>query len=159
MLHSVALFLIVVGASLFNVAALSGGAAQDNTLEIVIGSGPHAGTYRPPTSPIICMDAKQRQFTAAYKDFDAGDPKKLSEAVINIANPTDAGTKRGDVLISFGDPARKPVSQYTISIPTDSAGPLTFTRNGKTADLSFRGRTKDGTPVQITARCSSIDAM
>jgi hypothetical protein len=102
------------------------------------------------------MDMKQ-QFAASYRDFGAHDPQKVSEAGLNILNPADPGPKRGNVLVAFGDPDKKPVSQYAIAVPADGSGVLTFTRTGKTAELSFKGKAKDGAALTVTARCSDID--
>jgi hypothetical protein len=162
MSHLVRLVIVVfAGASALSGAPLAHALEQPgNTMEIVIGGGPHAGTYKPPPTSIICMDAKkQNQFTAAYKDFNASDPKTLSEAVINISNPAETGPKQGDVLITFGDPDKKPPMQYTVSISRGNTGPLTFTRNGKGADVAFQGQTKDGISLHFTARCTSIDVL
>ena len=100
---SVRVFVVVAAASALGVAALaSAPAPSDNVLEIVIGNGPHAGTYKLSTSAVMCMHFKQQQqVTAVYKDFDASDPKKIGEAGINITNPDEAGPKRGDVLVAF----------------------------------------------------------
>ena len=39
-----------------------------NILEIVVGSGPYAGTYRAPTDQVICLYVKKRpQFSVSYK--------------------------------------------------------------------------------------------
>jgi hypothetical protein len=68
------------------------------------------------------VDAKQqKQFTAAYKDFDPRDPKKASEAAINIENPAETGSRQGRVLITFGDPGRKPAMQYSVAISRDNS--------------------------------------
>jgi hypothetical protein len=154
-------FLLVAFASAPGVAALAGAAApSDNVLEIVVGNGPHAGTYRLSSSEVMCMQFKQqKQVTAVYKDFDASDPKKIGEAGLNITNPDEAGPKRGDVLVAFGGRATKDASRYSVSIPGDSAGPITLTRNGKEAVLAFQGRTKDGVALHVTARCTSLEAL
>jgi hypothetical protein len=108
----------------------------------------------------MCMQFKQqKQVTAVYKDFDASDPKKIGEAGINITNPDEAGPKRGDVLVAFGGRSDKGASRYSVSIPGDSAGPITLTRNGKAAALAFHGRTKDGISLQVTATCTSLEAL
>ena len=141
MTSPVRLFLVVAGASALGAAALAY-APPDNTLEIVIGGGPHAGTYKPPTSTIMCVHFKQqKQVTAVYKDFDASDLNKIGEAAINISNPDAAGPKRGEVLVAFGSRDDKRASRYSVSVPGDSAGPITLIRNGKAADLAFQGRT------------------
>src|SRR3954470_15427922 len=137
---------VVAAASALGVAALAGAPAPgDNMLEIVIGNGPHAGTYKLSASDVMCMQFKQqKQVTAVYKDFDARDPKKIGEAGLNITNPDEAGPKRGSVLVAFGGRGDATASRYSVSIPGDSAGPITLTRNGKEAELAFQGRTKDG---------------
>jgi hypothetical protein len=96
-------------------------------------------------------------FAAVYKDFDASDLKKIGEAAINIDNPDEAGPMRGEVLVAFGKRDDKRASRYSVSVPGDSAGPITLTRNGKTADLAFQGQTKDGIQLRVTARSGQID--
>jgi hypothetical protein len=152
---------VVAAASALSVAALAGAPAPgDNVLEIVIGNGPHAGTYKLSTSEVMCMHFKQqKQVTAVYKDFDASDPKKIGEAGLNITNPDEAGPKRGDVLVAFGGRGDKGGSRYSVSIPGDSAGPITLIRNGKEANLAFEGRTKDGISLHVTAKCTSLEAL
>jgi len=54
--------LVAVVASVLVVAAYALAAAQaENTLEIVVGNGPHAGTYKPPAESIICMHYKKEK--------------------------------------------------------------------------------------------------
>lgn len=145
-------------AVLMTVMGLSAAAAAPpgNSIEVVIVGGAHAGSFKPPSGEIICIDMKE-QFAASYRDFGAHDPQKVSEAGLNVTNPADPGAKRGNVLVTFGDPDRKPVSQYAISVPGDGIGALTFTRSGKVAELSFKGKAKDGATVTVTARCSDIE--
>jgi hypothetical protein len=158
MTASLRVFLVVAAASALGAAAFARTPGpSDNTLEVVIGSGPLAGTYKLPSNAVICLDAKQeKQYTAAYKDFGAGDPKKVSTAVINIENPAATGPRLGSVLITFGAQAKKPPVEYSVSISRDNAGGLTFTRSGKDADLAFQGRNKDGIVLQLTAKCTSV---
>jgi hypothetical protein len=153
--------LVVAAASALGVAARAGAPAPGgNVLEIVIGNGPHAGTYKLSTSEVMCMHFKQQQqVTAVFKDFDASDPKKIGEAGLNITNPDDAGPKRGSVLVAFGGRSDKSASRYSVSIPGDSAGPITLTRNGKEAALAFQGRTKDGIALHVTAKCVDIETL
>jgi len=93
------------------------------------------------------------------KDFDARDLKKIGEAGINVTNPDDAGPKRGTVQVNFGARDDKGATKYFISIPGDSAGPITLTRNGKSADLAFQGRTKDGISIRVTAKCLEVEEL
>ena len=157
MINPVRLIVVFAGASALSVAALAY-AGADNTLEIVIGGGPNAGTYKPPASATSCIHFKQqKQFTAVFKDFDASDLSKVGEAGLNVLNPDDPGPRRGAVLVAFGARADTRALRYSISIPGDSAGPITLSRNGKTADLAFQGKTKDGISIRVTARCLDVE--
>lgn len=130
----------------------SGGPQTENTLEIVIGNGPHAGTYKPPAESIICVHyKKEKRYTAAWKDFDAHDAKAIAEAGINVSNPDDAGAKHGEVRIAFGDPNKQPIVYSVDRVP------LMMTMKGKGAEISFQGKTKDGTALRMTTKCSDID--
>jgi hypothetical protein len=124
-------------------------------LEIVVGGGLHAGTYKPPASAVICLRVKQ-EFSAAFKDFDARAPKMLSEAGISVSNAGEAGAKRGEVRLAFGDPDKKP-SVYDVLVPRDSNGPLVLTKSGTRVELSFQGQTKEGIQLRVTASCVQID--
>src|SRR4051812_2577212 len=152
---------LVSSACALSVAALARAAAPtDNSLEIVLDNGPHAGTYKLQTSAVMCMHFKQqKQVTAVYKDFDASDPNKIGEAGINITNPDAAGPKRGDVLVAFGGRENKSAARYSVSIPGESAGPITLTRSGKEAGLAFQGRTKDGISLRVTAKCADVEEL
>ena len=152
-------FLLVAGAGTLGAAAPGNVHAQVvNALEIVIGSGPQAGTYKLPATNTICLHTKQpNQFSAAYKDLNARDPKTPSGVGINVFNPDEAGPKQGEVNIRFGDPDRKRLPLYEVSIPRDSKGPLTLTKNGKVVDLTFQGQTKDGITLRVTAKCGQIN--
>lgn len=148
--RNVALLTIAIGLS------AAAAAPPGNSIDVVIVGGAHAGSYKPPSAEIVCMEVTQ-QFAASYRDFGAHDPQKVSEAGLNILNPAEPGPKRGNVLVAFGDPDKKPVSQYAIAVPGDGGGALTFARTGKTAELSFTGKAKDGATVTVTARCTDID--
>jgi hypothetical protein len=133
-------------------------AQAGDSFEIVIGNGPHAGTYKLPGDNTICMHMKaQKRFSGAYRDIDAKDPKTVNSAGINIFNPDDPGPKQGEVNVRFGDPADKRAASYGLSIPRDSKGPLTLTRSGKAATLMFQGQTASGIKLQLTAKCASVN--
>ncbi|HLG59784.1 MAG TPA: hypothetical protein VI485_30875 [Vicinamibacterales bacterium] len=132
-------------------------AQAGDSLEIVIGGGPHAGTYKLPGDGTICMHMKaQKRFSCAYRDVDAKDPKTVNSAGINIFNPDDPGPKQGEVNIRFGDPGDKRSVAYGLFIPRDSKGPLTLTRSGKAATLTFEGQTANGIKLQFTAKTASV---
>ena len=125
-----------------------------NTLDIVIDNGPHAGTYKPPADTVIYLHAKKQQrYSAAWKDFDAHNAKAIAEAGISVSNPDEAGAKQGEVRVAFGDPDKKP-TVYGI----DQA-PLTMTKNGEGAEITFQGKTKDDIQLRVTAKCSDVEDM
>lgn len=133
--------------------------AAGNILEIVVGSGPYAGTYKAPTDQVICLYVKNRpQFSVSYKNFSPDGAKALAEGGINVDNPDDAGAKRGHVLITFGSSDKKP-SFYDLTVPGAGTGPITLKRSGTHAELTYQGKTKDGVPVRVSATCSDIDQM
>jgi hypothetical protein len=155
-------FFVAVCASVLGAAALLAQTPKpsDNLMEFVIGNGPHAGTYKLQPSDVMCMHFRQQNRVAVvFKDFDASDLKKIGEAGINIVNPDDAGPKQGDVLVGFGARGDKSATRYSVSIPGDSAGPITLIRNGKAVDVAFQGRTKDGVSLRVTARCPELEEL
>jgi hypothetical protein len=129
-----------------------------NPMEIVIGNGPFAGTYNSTADETICLHVKGQQFSASYKDIDANDPKKLSEAGINVDNPYAPGAKKGEVRISFGNPEKDPVI-YDLNIVADSDGPLTVSKTNGGVTLAFHGKTKDGVTLSVTANCMDIEEL
>jgi hypothetical protein len=149
----------IVGACVFGAVVPVAPLAQAaNTMEIIIDNGPHAGTYKLPAANTICIHAKERkQFSAAYKDITALDPKVLSGAGINVFNPDDAGPRHGQINIRFGDPEDKRPALYEAFVPRDSKGSLTLTRKDLVVDLVFEGETKNGVKLRAMAKCGDID--
>lgn len=113
-------------------------AQATNALEIVIGNGPHAGTYRLAPEATICLYVKDRKhFSAAYKDTKARDPKVISGAGINVFDAGAAGSARGEINIRFGDPKEERPAAYEGHIPQDNQGSLALSRRGKLADIAL----------------------
>lgn len=147
--------LFIAGACAFGLTAQTFAAAPaENSLEIVVGNGPHAGTYKPAADTVICLHAKkQKRYSAAWKDFNAHDAKAIAEAGINVSNPDEAGAKQGEVRIAFGDPDKKP-TVYSV----DQA-PLTLTKTATGTEIAFQGKTKDGIQLRVVAKCSDVEEM
>jgi hypothetical protein len=128
--------------------------ASPNVLEVVVGNGPLAGSYKPPVAEVICLHAKkQKVYSAAWKGFNAHDAKSIAEAGISVSNPDDAGAKYGDVRIAFGDQDKKP-TVYSVN-----QAPLMLTIKGKGAEVAFQGKTKDGIQLRVTAQCLDVEEM
>jgi hypothetical protein len=157
--HRIGVALSTLGiAAVFGLSEIAPAAAheraQPNVMEVIVGNGPLAGTYKPPRTEVICMHSKQQKmYTAAFKDFAPKSAKSMAEAGINVMNADAAGAKRGDIRIAFGDPAKKQTVYAAEQVP------LTLTRNGPGADIAFTGKTKDGIELRITAKCSDVDLL
>jgi hypothetical protein len=153
-------FLVAVSASALGIATLAGAPPGDNVLEVVIGNGPDAGTYKLPTSAVMCAYFKDgKNLAAVYKDFDASGLKTISDAAINVLNPDEAAPNWGSVLVAFGGRDGKRGGRYDVKVVGSGPGSLSVTRKGKTADLAFQGRTKDGISLQLTAKCMEIETL
>lgn len=143
--------LVIVGACALCSAGVR---ASPNVLEVVVGNGPLAGSYKPPVAEVICLHAKkQKVYSAAWKGFNVHDAKAIAEAGISVANPDEAGAKYGDVRIAFGDQDKRP-TVYNVN-----QAPLTLTIKGKGAEVAFQGKTKDGIQLRVAAQCLDVEEM
>ena len=83
------LALFITGTTTLTAAAVQ---TPPNVLEIIVGNGPLAGTYKPPTAEVICLHAKkEKRYTAAWKDFNAHDAKAISEGGSTCRIPMTRG--------------------------------------------------------------------
>lgn len=135
--------------------------AAPNVIEVVVGSGPFAGTYKPSGGgmEIVCLYVKKTpapQFAATWRDLTPTSNTVLAETGVSISNPDAAGAKQGRALVTFGNPQKK---QTTYDIDVPGSGSFTMTRSGGRGEIGFTGKTKEGIPVRITAKCRDIDAM
>jgi hypothetical protein len=138
---------------------LSAQKGAPNALEVVVGNGPFAGTYKAPGDEVVCLHVKkQPQFTSSYRNFAPTGPKVLGEAGMNISNPDAAGAKQGRVHIAFGDPDKNPTI-YDVLVPGSGSGPLTMSLSGGRGEMGFVGKTKDGIQLRVAAKCLDIDEM
>ena len=146
--HLVRSILVVAGAS---VMAAARPQAPPNVLDLVVVNGPFTGTYRPPTSEVVCMHSKKdRIYTAAWRDFNPHSTRAVGEAGINVSNPDDPGPKVGEVLISFGERDKNP------TVFRVDPAPITLTIKGKGAEISFQGKTKEGIQLRVSAKCLDV---
>jgi hypothetical protein len=129
-------------------AAASPAFAASSSLVIVVGNGAFAGTYNLDPKAVFCFhSAKQRVYSAVWKDYNPPNAKSVAEAGIEVMNPDAPGPKVGSVQITFGDPA-KAAAVYKIS-----AEPLSLSVSGSHGEISFAGKTKDGIAIRVTAAC------
>jgi hypothetical protein len=152
MFRHVRTFLVIATCSLLTAAV--GGQSAPDAIDVVVLNGPHAGTYKTPSSETICAHYKEMKWTfATWRGNEAPDPKKLSAAAIKVLNPEQPGPKHGDVQIAFGtEPGKKVVADYKV---TDV--PVTLTTKGKGVEMSFDGKTKEGVGLRVNAKCSEVE--
>jgi hypothetical protein len=134
-----------------------------NVIEVVVGNGPFAGTYKPSGGgmEIVCLYVKkdpQPQFTATWRDLTPTAKTVLAETGVSVSNPDAAGAKQGRALVTFGDPEKKQ-TRYDIDVTGPGSGTLTLSRGAGRGEIAFVGKTKDGIQVRITASCLDIDEM
>jgi len=108
--------------------------ALPNPWTVVVSNGPFAGTYKANANEVMCFHYKeQKMLGASFRDFDAKDAHALGDGGIKIDNPDAPGPKTADLHVSFGD--------------------------GKGADITGAGKTKEGVMIRITANCAEIEML
>lgn len=133
-------------------ASLAPAQAADNTLTIVIGSGPNAGTYQAPSDQVLCMHAKkQNVFSVAWKSFGAPQPKAMKEAGFEVSDPDSAKPKLGYARVSFFGAEGKYVVYQTARLP------VTLTMTGQSGKIEFDGKTPEGVRIKLTASCAEVE--
>jgi hypothetical protein len=143
--------------------SLSAQKPAPNVIEVVVGNGPFAGTYKPSGGgmEIVCLYVKKDpkpQFAATWRELTPTSKTALNETGVSISNPDAAGAKQGRALVTFGNRDKKQ-TKYDIEVPASGSGTFTMSRSGGRGDIGFVGKTKDGIQVRITAKCQDIDTM
>ena len=132
----------------------SGGTAT--TIHLVIGGGPHAGTY----------DAKSDNLTCTYGFAGSGSwgnqysvtdkkPNEFSSLQLIVPDTKDAadGTNRFMMTAGFGELLQPGYTEYTINtgaslsgssddVKKEGSGTITVEDRGKSGKVTFKGKTK-----------------
>jgi hypothetical protein len=117
-------------------------------LEVVVGNGPFAGTYKPPVAEIVCMHAKNQRVVEEFQPArPACDVRGRTERVQSRRSGCQVRRR------ARRDPDKKPVVYDLSQVP------MTLKTRGKGADLAFEGRTKDGVALRISAQCNEVEDM
>ena len=124
-------------------------AADENQLTIVVANGPFAGTYKAPSSQLICMRAKaQNVFSIGWKDFEATG-RNIAEGGMQVDAPDGAGAKFGHVEVGFGSDDKKTVYKILHK-------PIVLKLTGKGGTITFDGKTDQGIHLHMEAVCNNV---
>jgi hypothetical protein len=126
--------------------------AASDSLVIVVGNGPLAGTYGAPAGEIICLREKPPDYPdlgygVEWRRFDGYGAKVLGEVGTEVSNPDKPGAKYGTVIIRFGDPDHNPTDYK------DFHANVTIALSGRGGTIAFDGRTEDGIQLHVKASC------
>jgi hypothetical protein len=125
-----------------------------DSMKLVIGSGPHAGTYDLPAANITCMRIESaKQFSAVYKDPTATAANAVSVVGINVDRPGGTGPKSGEINITFGDPENKGPFTFDVNVPDKGKHHFSLSTSGKAVTVTFDGQTRDGVKLHVQAHC------
>ncbi len=146
----------------------SGGTAT--TIHLVIGGGPHAGTY----------DAKSDDITCTYGFAGKGSwgnqysvmgkkPNEFSSLQLIVPDTKDAadGTDKFLITAAFGELMKPGYSEHTINTGAslggssskakrEGSGTITVEDKGKTGKVTFKGKTQDNVTLEGTIDCHQL---
>jgi hypothetical protein len=146
----------------------SGGTAT--TIHLVIGGGPHAGTY----------DAKSDNLTCTYGFAGPGSwgnqysvtgksPKEFSSLQLIVPDTKDAadGTDKFLITAGFGELMQPGYTEYTINtgaslgggsddVKKEGSGTITVEDKGKSGKVTFKGKTKADVTLEGTIDCHQV---
>jgi len=146
----------------------SGGTAT--TIHLVIGGGPHAGTY----------DAKSNDITCTYGFAGKGSwgnqysvmgkkPNEFSSLQLIVPDTKDAadGTDKFLITAAFGELMKPGYSEHTINTGAslggsssnakrEGSGTITVEDKGKTGKVTFKGKTQDNVTLEGTIDCHQL---
>jgi hypothetical protein len=140
----------------------SGGTAT--TIHLVIGGGPHAGTYDAKSSNITCSygfagpGSWGNQYSVTGKK-----PAEFSSLQLIVPDTKDAadGTDKFLLTVGFGELMQPGYSEHTINTSVGSSskegsGTISVDDRGQTGKVSFKGRTKDDVTLEGTIDCHQL---
>lgn len=158
----VALVALVATAAIEFAVPIEAMATEANAMQIVVGNGPVAGTYRIRPYDVNCVSTANG-IAASFKfvgipskekphvsNLRVSSAEALSEAQVVVDNPTDREPKHGSLALTFGNRGEHPV-KYLVFVP--GGGTLVQTAAGPGLAFAFKGRTKDGIALEASAIC------
>lgn len=138
------------------------GGGTATTIHLVVGGGPHAGTYDVKSDDITCTygfagkGSWGNQYSVTGKKGD-----EFSSLQLIVPDTKDAadGTDKFLITAAFGELMQPSYSEHTINTTKDNregSGTITVDDKGKTGKVSFKGKTKDNVTLDGTIDCHQL---
>jgi hypothetical protein len=145
-----------------SVVHLPSGGETATTIHLVIGGGPHAGTYDAKSADITCTygfagpGSWGNQYSVTGKK-----PNEFSSLQLIVPDTKDAadGTDKFLITAAFGELMQPGYSDHSINTTKDNkegSGTITVDDKGKTGKVSFKGKTKDNVTLEGTIDCHQL---
>lgn len=151
-------------------AGASSGGAAATTIHLVIGGGPHAGTYDAESNDVTCTygfagpGSWGNQYSVTGKK-----PSEFSSLQLIVPDTKDAadGTDKFLLTVAFGEMMKPGYSDHTINTGAtlfggeertarEGSGTITVADKGKTGKVTFKGKTKDNVTLEGTIDCHQL---
>ncbi len=158
------------GGSASTISPPGGSGGTATTIHLVVGGGPHAGTY----------DAKSENLTCTYGFAGPGswgnqysvtgkNPKEFSSLQLIVPDTKGAadGSDRFLLTAGFGELFQPGYTEYTINtgaslggqsedVRKEGSGTITVEDKGKTGKVTFKGKTKANVSLEGTIDCQQV---
>jgi hypothetical protein len=146
----------------------SGGTAT--TIHLVVGGGPHAGTYDVKSDNLTCTYgfAGPGSWGNQYSVTDKK-PNEFSSLQLIVPDTKDAGdgTDRFMLTAGFGQMLQPGYTEYTINtgaslsgssdgVKKEGSGTITVEDKGKSGKVTFKGKTKANVTLEGTIDCHQV---
>lgn len=151
-------------------ASASSGGQPATTIHLVVGGGPHAGTYDATSADITCSYgfAGPGSWGNQYSVSDKG-PNEFSSLQLIVPDTKDAadGTETFLLTAGFGSMTDPGYTEHTINTGAKlggadpnaerkGSGTITVDDNGQTGKVTFKGTTEDNVTLEGTIDCHRL---
>ena len=148
----------------------SGGGGTATTIHLVVGGGPHAGTYDAKSDDVTCTygfagkGSWGNQYSVTGKKAT-----EFSSLQLIVPDTKDAadGTDKFLMTVGFGELMQPSWSEHTINtgaslsgvsdnVKKEGTGTIKVEDRGKSGKVTFQGKTKDNVSLEGTIDCHQL---
>jgi hypothetical protein len=148
----------------------SGGGGTATTIHLVVGGGPHAGTYDAKSDDVTCTygfagkGSWGNQYSVPGKKAN-----EFSSLQLIVPDTKDAadGTDKFLMTVGFGELMQPSWSEHTINtgaslggvsddVKKEGTGTIKVEDRGKSGKVTFQGKTKDNVSLEGTIDCHQL---